>query len=189
MEHFAKHKPPISEEFSTVLIYQGVERKNRVPEAAFLLKKPHRWGLRNKRNCFLNYYYHILLFHFQVFHDMASFVRSESIVSLNCPKDCEVIDIPRCYYTRWAGENNMKEDLIILENLYPQVIQYIINSYWFNKSTRSPQIVQIQKVRFHYNAALYFWPQNILHYSENAYEWRICIPRNKYINPLVLLTK
>ena len=65
---------------------------------------------------------------------MASFVRSESIVSLNCPKDCEVIDIPRCYYTRWAGENNMKEDLIILENLYPQVIQYIINSYWFNKS-------------------------------------------------------
>ena len=53
---------------------------------------------------------------------MANFVRSESIVSLNCPKDCEVIDIPRCYYTRWAGENNMKEDLIILENLYPQVI-------------------------------------------------------------------
>ena len=155
----------------------------------FSFKKPHRWGLRNKRNCFLNYYYHILLFHFQVFHDMASFVRSESIVSLNCPKDCEVIDIPRCYYTRWAGENNMKEDLIILENLYPQVIQYIINSYWFNKSTRSPQIVQIQKVRFHYNAALYFWPQNILHYSENAYEWRTCIPRNKYINPLVLLTK
>ena len=190
LEHFAKHKPPISEEFSTVLIYQGVERKNRAPEAAFLLKKPHRWGLRNKRNCFLNYYYHILLFHFQVFHDMASFVRSESIVSLNCPKDCEVIDIPRCYYTRWAGENNMKEDLIILENLYPQVIQYIINSYWFNKSTRSPQIVQIQKVRFHYNnAALYFWHKNILHYSENAYEWRICIPRNKYINPLVLLTK
>ena len=70
----------------------------------------------------------LLLFHFQVFHDMASFVRSESIVSLNCPKDCEVIDIPRCYYTRWAGENNMKEDLIILENLYPQVIQYIITS-------------------------------------------------------------
>ena len=58
---------------------------------------------------------------FQVFHDMANFVRSESIVSLNCCKDSEVIDIPRCYYTRWAGEDNVKEDLIILENLYPQV--------------------------------------------------------------------
>ena len=47
---------------------------------------------------------------------MANFVWSESIVSLNCYKDSEVIDIPRCYYTRWAGEDNVKEDLIILEN-------------------------------------------------------------------------
>ncbi len=30
-------------------------------------------------------------------------------------------DFLRCYYTRWAGEDNVKEDLIILENLYPQV--------------------------------------------------------------------
>ena len=52
---------------------------------------------------------------------MANFVRSESIVSLNCCKDSEVIDIPRCYYTKWAGDDNVKEDLIILENLYPQV--------------------------------------------------------------------
>ena len=55
----------------------------------------------------------------QVFHDMANFVRSESVITLNC-KDSEVIDVPRCYYTRWAGDDNMKEDLIILENLYPQ---------------------------------------------------------------------
>ena len=52
---------------------------------------------------------------------MANFVRSESIVSLNCCKDSEVMDIPRCYYTKWAGDDNVKEDLIILENLYPQV--------------------------------------------------------------------
>ena len=56
----------------------------------------------------------------KVFHDMANFVRSESVITLNC-KDSEVIDVPRCYYTRWAGEDNLKEDLIILENLYPQV--------------------------------------------------------------------
>ena len=56
----------------------------------------------------------------QVFHDMANFVRSESVITLNC-KDSEVIDVPRCYYTRWAGDDNLKEDLIILENLYPQV--------------------------------------------------------------------
>ena len=61
----------------------------------------------------------------QVFHDMANFVRSESVITLNC-KDSEVIDVPRCYYTRWAGDDNLKEDLIILENLYPQV--NIINS-------------------------------------------------------------
>ena len=59
----------------------------------------------------------------QVFHDMANFVRSESVITLNC-KDSEVIDVPRCYYTRWAGDDNMKEDLIILENLYPQVSNY-----------------------------------------------------------------
>ena len=56
----------------------------------------------------------------QVFHDMANFVRSESVITLNC-KDSEVIDVPRCYYTRWTGADNLKEDLIILENLYPQV--------------------------------------------------------------------
>jgi len=56
----------------------------------------------------------------KVFHDMALFVRKESVISLNC-KDSEVIDVPRCYYTRWTGEDNVKEDLIILENLYPQV--------------------------------------------------------------------
>ena len=56
----------------------------------------------------------------QVFHDMANFVRRESVISLNC-KDSEVIEVPRCYYTRWKGDDNMKEDLIILENLYPQV--------------------------------------------------------------------
>ena len=56
----------------------------------------------------------------QVFHDMANYVRRESVITLNC-KDSEVIDVPRCFYTRWAGDDNMKEDLIILENLYPQV--------------------------------------------------------------------
>ena len=66
----------------------------------------------------------------QVFHDMANFVRSESVITLNC-KDSEVIDVPRCYYTRWAGDDNLKEDLIILENLYPQVV-FIINKYKMN---------------------------------------------------------
>ena len=61
----------------------------------------------------------------QVFHDMANFVRKESVISLNC-KDSEVIDVPRCYYTRWGGEDdNVKEDLIILENLYPQVRSFV----------------------------------------------------------------
>lgn len=59
-----------------------------------------------------------------VFHDMANFVRRESVISLNC-RDSEVIEVPRCYYTRWAGEDNIKEDLIVLENLYPQVRTYV----------------------------------------------------------------
>ena len=74
---------------------------------------------------------------------MANFVRSESIVSLNCCKDSEVIDIPRCYYTRWAGEDNVKEDLIILENLYPQVkshkamkSSYLLGQFWYLKFWR-----------------------------------------------------
>ena len=58
----------------------------------------------------------------QVFHDMANFVRSESVVSVNWSRNDEVIEVPRCYYTKWTGdEDNVKEDLIILENLYPQV--------------------------------------------------------------------
>ena len=75
----------------------------------------------------------------QVFHDMANFVRKESVITLNC-KDSEVIDVPRCYYTKFASDpdpnsassenqenqrkssnDNHKEDLIILENLIPQV--------------------------------------------------------------------
>ena len=73
---------------------------------------------------------------------MANFVRSESIVSLNCCKDSEVIDIPRCYYTRWAGEDNVKEDLIILENLYPQVLLIKRKS-----SIRSRPLIQVYSIR------------------------------------------
>ena len=73
---------------------------------------------------------------------MANFVRSESIVSLNCCKDSEVIDIPRCYYTRWAGEDNVKEDLIILENLYPQVLLIYRKS-----SIRSRPLIQVYSIR------------------------------------------
>ena len=72
-----------------------------------------------------------------VFHDMSNFVRSESLVSLNC-KSSEVIEVPRCYYTRWAtgggadgteeanSSSSSKEDLIILENLCPQVKKKIM---------------------------------------------------------------
>ena len=84
----------------------------------------------------------VIIFSFQVFHDMANFVRSESIVSLNCCKDSEVIDIPRCYYTRWAGEDNVKEDLIILENLYPQVLLI-----YHKSSIRSRPLIQVYSIR------------------------------------------
>lgn len=32
---------------------------------------------------------------------MANFVRQQSEVCVNC-KDCEVIDVPRCFYTRYV---------------------------------------------------------------------------------------
>ncbi|XP_040564435.1 uncharacterized protein [Lepeophtheirus salmonis] len=62
----------------------------------------------------------------EVFHDMANYVRRESVVCLSC-KDSEVMDIPRCFYTKWAGDDNVKEDLIILENLYPQGFMFAFN--------------------------------------------------------------
>jgi len=84
----------------------------------------------------------------QVFHDMANFVRSESIVSLNCCKDSEVIDIPRCYYTRWAGEDNVKEDLIILENLYPQGFRFAIGQD-SGLNRRHAELVIRELAKFH----------------------------------------
>ena len=60
-----------------------------------------------------------------VFHDMATFVRANSVICLDSCKDSEVIDVPRCFYTRWAGSEcssgKEQEDLIILENLCPKV--------------------------------------------------------------------
>ena len=61
-----------------------------------------------------------------VFHDMATFVRANSVICLDSCKDSEVIDVPRCYYTRWTpggaeGGSKEQEDLIILENLCPKV--------------------------------------------------------------------
>jgi hypothetical protein len=51
---------------------------------------------------------------------------------------------------RWAGDDNVKEDLIILENLYPQVRKFFLV---FSKSTEPSffkynYIIQVRKVFF-----------------------------------------
>jgi len=83
----------------------------------------------------------------QVFHDMANYVRKESVITLNC-KDSEVIDVPRCYYTRWAGDDNIKEDLIILENLYPQGFMFAVGQD-SGLNRRHAELVIRELAKFH----------------------------------------
>ncbi|XP_023334969.1 uncharacterized protein LOC111706347 isoform X3 [Eurytemora carolleeae] len=54
-----------------------------------------------------------------VFLDMASFVKSKTNIPLDS-HESQVVDIPRCYYSRWTGEGSSKDDMIIMENLVPQ---------------------------------------------------------------------
>jgi len=59
------------------------------------------------------------------------------------------MDVPRCFYARWAGEDNVKEDLIILENLYPQVIITYLKRFsmrWNNPRKREQYLRRSKKV-------------------------------------------
>lgn len=59
-----------------------------------------------------------------VFVAMANFVKSQGIIHNNF-HESEIVDIPKCYYTRWSLENNVKDDMIIMENLIPKGFVFI----------------------------------------------------------------
>ena len=54
-----------------------------------------------------------------VFVDMSNFVKSQGVLPCSY-HESEIVDIPKCFYTHWSGEEGQtKEDMIILENLIP----------------------------------------------------------------------
>ena len=59
-----------------------------------------------------------------VFVDMSNFVKAQGVMPSNY-HESEIVDIPKCFYTHWSGEETgcglqNKEDMIIMENLIPQ---------------------------------------------------------------------
>ena len=54
-----------------------------------------------------------------VFPDMAAFVRSQGAIPSTL-HESEIVDVPKCYYTRWSPEHSVKDDMIIMENLMPR---------------------------------------------------------------------
>ena len=60
-----------------------------------------------------------------VFKDMSNFVKAQGVMPSNY-HESEIVDVPKCYYAKLSGEEKGegKEDMIIMENLIPQEINY-----------------------------------------------------------------
>ena len=64
-----------------------------------------------------------------VFVDMSNFVKAQGVMPSNY-HESEIVDIPKCFYTHWSGEETgcglqNKEDMIIMENLIPRGFVFI----------------------------------------------------------------
>ena len=54
-----------------------------------------------------------------VFVDMSNYVKSQGVLPSSY-HESEIVDIPKCFYAHWSGEEGQtKEDMIIMENLIP----------------------------------------------------------------------
>lgn len=55
-----------------------------------------------------------------VFVDMSNYVKAQGVLPSSY-HESEIVDIPKCFYAHWSGEEGQtKEDMIIMENLIPQ---------------------------------------------------------------------
>ena len=60
-----------------------------------------------------------------VFVDMSNHVKSQGVMPSNY-HESEIVDIPKCFYANWSGEEGQnKEDMIIMENLIPKGFVFI----------------------------------------------------------------
>ena len=54
-----------------------------------------------------------------VFVDMSNYVKAQGVLPSSY-HESEIVDIPKCFYAHWSGEEGQtKEDMIIMENLIP----------------------------------------------------------------------
>ena len=61
-----------------------------------------------------------------VFVDMANFVKKRGVIPINY-HESEIVDIPKCFYTKWSADSQVKDDMIIMENLIPKGFVFIEN--------------------------------------------------------------
>ena len=63
-----------------------------------------------------------------VFVDMSNFVKSRGVMPSDY-HESEIVDIPKCFYAHWSGEEGEgKEDMIIMENLIPKGFAFIVGA-------------------------------------------------------------
>ena len=54
-----------------------------------------------------------------VFVEMSNYVKSQGVLPSSY-HESEIVDIPKCFYAHWSGEEGQaKEDMIVMENLIP----------------------------------------------------------------------
>ena len=71
-----------------------------------------------------------------VFVDMSNFVMSRGVMPSDY-HESEIVDIPKCFYAHWSGEEGEgKEDMIIMENLIPKGFAFINGATINNNKVR-----------------------------------------------------
>ena len=59
-----------------------------------------------------------------VFVDMANFVKKQGVIPFDY-HESEIVDIPKCFYARWSADSQVKDDMIVMENLIPKGFVFI----------------------------------------------------------------
>ena len=73
-----------------------------------------------------------------VFVDMSNFVKSRGVMPSDY-HESEIVDIPKCFYAHWSGEEGEgKEDMIIMENLIPKGFAFINGATINNNKVTAP---------------------------------------------------
>ena len=105
-----------------------------------------------------------------VFVDMSNYVKSQGVLPSSY-HESEIVDIPKCFYAHWSGEEGQtKEDMIIMENLLQQGFVFRENG---DQATNKVHVEMVMREIAKFHAISYCMKVRIIidfYHSSSSYD-------------------